>query len=892
MLQKDLEEDGLREREMVERAKRVLQGESCTPQEMFDLASLLKSRQRFGFARRLLARARRAPLAQPDAEFNAKLIQQHALCTYKDQDLPVDARLDRALEILREGFDLKTTNDQETLGLAGAIYKRKWEVDAQKSQLERSLSYYLRGARVGVKSDYGYTGINAAFVLDLLAEQERTEAHVAGTSSAIAGERRDEAERIRKEIITELPALAEQRGNEGLRSKWWFLVTVAEAFFGLGRFDEALEWLRKADALSNVSDWEYASTARQLARIAQIQEKQEGLASARAWEVLRAFLGNDANAFSSAATGKVGLALSGGGFRASLFHIGVLARLAELDVLRHVEVLSCVSGGSIIGAHYYLEVRRLLEKKSDQEITREDYIEIVHRIERDFLVGVQRNIRTRVAANWFVNLKTIFVANYSRTERVGELYERELYAKVEPKAEREPLWMDELIVRPFDGPRDFEPRRDNWRRASKVPTLILNAATLNTGHNWQFTATWMGEPPSGINTEIDGNDRLRRLYYGEAPPPHQKVSLGRAVAASSCVPGLFEPVVFDGLYPERVVRLVDGGVHDNQGITALLDEDCTVQLVSDASGQMESLKNPRTELLDVPGRSLSILTARVREAEYKGLEARLRSSLLRGLMFIHLKKDLDVDPVDWIGCDDPHDASDEARTSERRGTFTSYGVRKDAQEKLAAVRTDLDSFNDAEAYALMTSGYRMTEYEFDHCLKEFPVNAGERAGWSFLAVERALNRTGGYEEAHRHLMSILGVAPQRAFRVWKLKPQLKLLAAVLALLFVGAILWLLLTLVPGWLAFLHGQLPESLSEERLKRVLLWSLAAIIAASAVCYMLLRLILRRKTLTQIVIGLVMLTIGFVAALAHLYIFDKIYLQLGRIAPDNERAAPDPK
>ena len=29
--------------------------------------------------------------------------------------------------------------------------------------------------------------------------------------------------------------------------------------------------------------------------------------------------------------GKVGLALSGGGFRASLFHLGVLARLAELD---------------------------------------------------------------------------------------------------------------------------------------------------------------------------------------------------------------------------------------------------------------------------------------------------------------------------------------------------------------------------------------------------------------------------------------------------------------------------------------------------------------------------------------------------------------------------------
>ena len=59
--------------------------------------------------------------------------------------------------------------------------------------------------------------------------------------------------------------------------------------------------------------------------------------------------------------GKLGIALSGGGFRAAFFHIGVLARLAEHDLLRHVAVISCVSGGSIIGAFYYLKVKQLLE---------------------------------------------------------------------------------------------------------------------------------------------------------------------------------------------------------------------------------------------------------------------------------------------------------------------------------------------------------------------------------------------------------------------------------------------------------------------------------------------------------------------------------------------------
>ncbi|HVD49595.1 MAG TPA: patatin-like phospholipase family protein, partial [Gaiellaceae bacterium] len=58
---------------------------------------------------------------------------------------------------------------------------------------------------------------------------------------------------------------------------------------------------------------------------------------------------------------KLGLALSGGGHRAAFFHIGVLACLAELGLLRLVQVISTVSGGSIVGALYYLHVKNLLE---------------------------------------------------------------------------------------------------------------------------------------------------------------------------------------------------------------------------------------------------------------------------------------------------------------------------------------------------------------------------------------------------------------------------------------------------------------------------------------------------------------------------------------------------
>ena len=61
-----------------------------------------------------------------------------------------------------------------------------------------------------------------------------------------------------------------------------------------------------------------------------------------------------------------------------------------------------------------------------------------------------------------------------------------------------------------------------WESA-KVPILILNATSLNTGHNCQFTAPWMGEPPSSIDRAIDANYRLRRMHYDDAPPPHNEV---------------------------------------------------------------------------------------------------------------------------------------------------------------------------------------------------------------------------------------------------------------------------------------------------------------------------------------------------------------------------------
>lgn len=51
---------------------------------------------------------------------------------------------------------------------------------------------------------------------------------------------------------------------------------------------------------------------------------------------------------------RIGLALSGGGYRAAAYHIGALRALHKLCVLNKVDVISSVSGGSIIAAYYAL----------------------------------------------------------------------------------------------------------------------------------------------------------------------------------------------------------------------------------------------------------------------------------------------------------------------------------------------------------------------------------------------------------------------------------------------------------------------------------------------------------------------------------------------------------
>ena len=888
------------------KAQQILRGQSAEPAEMLALAKALKQEMRFSFARRLLTRASNHENIHnhPDRE---KIFQQLALCTYKDEDLPFDDRLDKALKILEVVANFKTTTVPETLGLLGAIHKRKWEVDTQRKHLERSLDFYMRGYKLGPHLDQGYNGINAAFVLDLLASLEEGDVENDGESLPIVEERRKKAQEIRKDVAVQVTALVENENHELVADAWWYFATIAEAHFGLENYDEAVAWIEKGRAAAKkVYEWELESCARQLATIARLQlgrEFKEGTFEfTPAWVALEKAFGGDAVP-RAAFTGKIGLALSGGGFRASLYHLGTLAKLAELDILRKVEVLSCVSGGSIIGAYYYLKVRQLLQKKTDSDITREDYIRIVQETINEFLDGVKKNVRTRVALNPLKNFRMYWSEKYSRTTRAAELFEKHLYSLVNDQEPQE-RWLNDLTIAPLVNgapAKAFSPKYQNWRRKSKVPILVLNAATLNTGHTWQYTVSWMGESPAGIDTEIDGNDRLRRMYYDEAPEGHKRVRLGQAVGASAAVPGVFEPITLNDLYPKRIVRLADGGVTDNQGVATLLEQDCRVILVSDASGQMESQPAVGRGILGVLLRTNDIFQARIRTAEYHDLKGRRRSNLLRGFMFVHLKGDLEVDPVDWVNCLDRYVASDDSRPPSRRGPLTTYGIAKDTQQLLSALRTDLDSFSEAEAYALMTSAYRMTEYQISSkkCVEGFPEPA-EKAVWKFLEIESCMKGEGkGYE----YLKKLLSAGSSLAFKVWKIDPILKNLArVVLGLLIIGitvaGYIWWTTPLPtaisqPG--TTMLDSLSTGLRELTVQKVATW-IGWLGGAALFFYLLTRLLTAlfgtfvaenavmlvrwKDFLKRVAMATLVSTIGFVAALLHLSIFDRRFLSLSSL------------
>ncbi|MEZ5934124.1 MAG: patatin-like phospholipase family protein [Alphaproteobacteria bacterium] len=719
---------------------------------------------------------------------------ERAQAVYQDPEIHPRRRYRMAWDILSKLRAPEGVLSAEAWRLAGAVAKRRWQQEGRPGDLDEAIVLYRSAYERDKHEDKGYGAVNAAYLLLVRARLEDKLARRTGTSRSKAEETRAEAAALYRSTVDILAP----DSSVSDATDYWHLVTLAEALFGLGRFEEAAVHLAAAREAAKDEPRRIKTTFEQLVRLATLRGERPLLPGTaigdwpEAWQALSHLLAESAGdrerrtrPVLNKLQGTVGLALSGGGFRAALYHLGVLARLAEMDVLRSVDVISTVSGGSVVGAHYYLELRKLLQETADADIERRHYICLVKRLIRTFLDAIQQNIRMQAFASLGANIKTTCREDYSRTHHLGELYEKLIYARVDDghdAAQRR--LMSDLKIRPQgdSAGKDFNPKKDNWRRGAKAPALLINTTSLNSGHNWRFTASWMGEPPGLSEGEIDQNSRYHWEYYDRLPKGVPKVTLGSAVAASSCVPGLFDPLPIADLYSDgRTVRLVDGGVHDNQGLAGLIDEGCNVILCSDASGQMKDSDLPRGDRFNVLTRSNSIMMRRMREAQYEDMRERADSGALSGFFFVHLKQGLERRQVYWRGAE-----KDDAPPG--NGAVPA-GVDPEVQRLLAEIRTDLDSFGDAEAYALMLVGYRSAQAQFQALQAvhlrdgnegtswcDVDIDAAEEPDWPFLderlvsAVARADPSPGS---PHAALVRQLEVAAKVPFKVFALVPKLR-----------------------------------------------------------------------------------------------------------------------
>ncbi len=654
------------------------------------------------------------------------LCQQHALLTSKDETEPPVSRHDRALAILAEEFDLDdpALEDPEALGIAGGIHERRWKDLGQLEDLRLTTRYYQRGTREELGQD-AYVHINAAYLEDYLAQ----------TGDA-PERRRHAADELRRRIVAELPI---QPDN------WWNAVTRAEAHIGLGNYAEATEAIRIE---VRPEPWQLETTARQLARLAHFRADGSPGDSPELRDFFSFLLGGSEEAVRSTFIGKVGLSLSGGGFRAAYFHLGVLARLAELDLLRHVEVLSGVSGGSVVAACYWLALRRqMLESGSGGRV---DYPLLVKDLISHFHTAVAVNLRRRIEPSRLRVILGFLMGQRGamKTRKLAQLLDQHFFRPLLPG--EGPLFMDQLAFVPVDfdpekSGGNFDPARHNWLRMDKVPELLLTATAANNGQMWVSTAHWLGELEPRFAESTARAERLGAATYKS----DVRFPLALAVAASCCVPVAFQPVDVRvgrrgiplmgprGPVPDGHVLLADGGVYDNTGARASLARNCDVLLVSDASGTVSLLQQAKAGILPFSRQAVDTMLERVRQGVRAELRLFEKLGLIRGLMYVDIKKDLDPSLLE-------------------SGRPEKTGVRQEYQKALAELRTDLDAFTPDEAGALMACGYQMARTEYETLLSEIPELQAEpvEAEWPFGEYLQEI-AAASTETAPSHLLGAL-----------------------------------------------------------------------------------------------------------------------------------------
>ncbi len=221
---------------------------------------------------------------------------------------------------------------------------------------------------------------------------------------------------------------------------------------------------------------------------------------------------------------QIGLALSGGGFRAACFGLGCMRALHDQDLLRRVSVISGISGGSLLAAYYAYGPTNFHEFDGM----------VVEQLRR----GLQLDIALR-AAN---PLRAI----QNSAKRSRQLVQRHVPGAVRQRPNRTDALIDALES------QVFAKRTMNDVSHHNLATVIT-ATDLVSNNAMRF-----------------GSLRSSCSAYGTV---QEMISVADAVAASAAfptlLPGVERTYTFDGGPDGALERhdliLSDGGIYDNLG---------------------------------------------------------------------------------------------------------------------------------------------------------------------------------------------------------------------------------------------------------------------------------------------------------------------------------------
>lgn len=235
--------------------------------------------------------------------------------------------------------------------------------------------------------------------------------------------------------------------------------------------------------------------------------------------------------------GRIALSLSGGGYRAAGFHLGVLDMLDRLDLLKDVSALSTVSGGTFTGMRYALS-----QKAS------EPFPAFFEKFKSDLL---SVNIAELALAKLAKSAPAIPSGRWDVITACAQVYDEKFFARQRFNV----FWEDPPIP---------------------LTELIFNATEFRTAVAFRF------QKSQDVRARI-GNGNVS-MTAAQA----RQLRLADITAASSCFPGGFEPLSFpdDFNWPDTPagaaalkevqaevwtpLPLMDGGVYDNQGMGSLI----------------------------------------------------------------------------------------------------------------------------------------------------------------------------------------------------------------------------------------------------------------------------------------------------------------------------------